>query len=305
MNLPRISVLAAAGLLAAAAAVALWAPESRFAILILAGRNDCPLPSVWTAADQQAAHARLVRRLDEEARLLRSDRGFALWEIGGERYWMPAGSRMLPAMVADQRTAVYDSAGHGVRPGDVVLDCGANVGLFTMEAVRRGAALVVAIEPASDNVECLRRNAAHEIAAGKVVVCPKGVWNKDDVLPLNVEPNNTASYSVALRPRGSHPGPQVQLTTIDELVRDLKLERVDYIKMNIEGAEREALAGGASTIRRFHPRLTVAMQHRYDDPQAIPRLVRSIWSGYETAPGRCVEINAGLRPLVITFHPPE
>jgi FkbM family methyltransferase len=174
--------------------------------------------------------------------------------------------------------------------------------LDTLTALARGASLVIAIEPALDNVECLRRNLAGEIAAGRVVVYPKGVWDKDDVLPLNVQPSNTTSYSVALRYPGASPGPSVELTTIDELVRELGLKRVDYIKMDIEGAERAALGGGAQTIRRFHPRLTVSLEHHYDDPEAIPAIVRSLWSGYQQAPGLCIEQNAGLRPAIVTFY---
>jgi FkbM family methyltransferase len=160
------------------------------------------------------------------------------------------------------------------------------------------------VEPAQDNLECLRRNAAAGIAAGRVIVYPKGVWDKDDVLPLNVQPSNSASYSVALRYRGAAPGPAVQLTTIDALVEELGLKRVDYIKMNIEGAERAALAGGAATIRRFHPRMTVSLEHRYDDPEVIPEMVRSLWSGYRASAGQCIELGAALRPAVMSFHAP-
>ena len=69
-----------------------------------------------------------------------------------------------------------------VRPGDVVLDCGANVGVYTRHALEAGARLVVAIDPAPENIECLRRNFSEEIKAGRVVVYPKGVWDKDEVL---------------------------------------------------------------------------------------------------------------------------
>ena len=103
---------------------------------------------------------------------------------------------------------------------------------------------------------------------------------------------------MALKYQGATPGPNVQLTTIDELVSDLKLERVDYIKMDIEGAERAALVGATGTIRRFHPRLTISMEHRYDDPKTIPKMVLSLWSGYRMACGRCIEQSAGLRPAV-------
>ena len=304
MRIGRTStVAAAAGVFVLLAALAAAVPRSRFALWIATGRNYCPVDSVWASGAGREARDRLSAQFERTARVVRQDGQFVQWEIAGERYWMPAGSRMLPGMLADQKSGFYESAGHGVRAGDVVLDCGANVGLDTLAALARGASLVVAIEPALDNVECLRRNLAAEIAAGRVVVYPKGVWDKDDVLPLNVQPSNTASYSVALRYPGASPGPRVELTTIDELVRDLQLKRVDYIKMDIEGAERAALGGGAQTIRRFHPRLTVSLEHHYDDPEAIPAIVRSLWSGYRSAPGLCIEQNAGLRPAIVTFYP--
>jgi hypothetical protein len=48
-----------------------------------------------------------------------------------------------------------------------------------------GAKLVVAIEPAPTNPECLPRNMRREIADGRVIVSAKGVWDKEDTLVLN------------------------------------------------------------------------------------------------------------------------
>jgi FkbM family methyltransferase len=287
------------------AAILLAAPGSRHSLWIAIGRSYCKAEAAAQTGKQHNQREQLRKRLERAARIVGDDGGFVQWEVEGESYWMPAGSRILPALLADQKLEMKEPAGFAVRPGDVVLDCGANIGLSTMAAIARGAARVIAVEPALDNVECLRRNLAGPIAEGRVLVYPKGVWDKDDVLPLNVQPSNTASYSVVLRRRGATPGPSVELTTIDKLVGELGLPRVDYIKMDIEGSERAALSGGAGTIRRFHPRLTVSLEYRYDDPEAIPDMVRSLWSGYIPVPGRCVEQNAGLRPASITFEPAE
>ena len=73
--------------------------------------------------------------------------------------------------------------------------------------------------------------------AGRVIVYPKGVWNKDDVLPLHVC-RNSAGDSVTL---DLDPGQQVinvPLTTIDKVVAELHLPRVDFIKMDIKGSEK-------------------------------------------------------------------
>jgi FkbM family methyltransferase len=302
---PRAAKLLAVLVLAVAGGLVVTMPALRYSVLIASGRNYCEVDAVWRISSQRAAREYLRKKLERAARVVARDGDLALWDVNGERYWMPGNSRILPGMLAEQKTELYDSAGQSVRAGDIVLDCGANIGLYTLAALARGASLVVAIEPALDNVECLRRNLAGYVASGRVLIYPKGVWDRDDVLRLNVQPSNSASYSVALRYRGSRPGPQVELTTIDELVRELELQRVDYIKMDIEGAEREALRGGAATIRRFKPRLTISMEHRYDDPRGIPQMVGEMFTGYRASPGRCIETGASLRPAIMSFSAVE
>ena len=72
------------------------------------------------------------------------------------------------SLLSEQEQRIYGAPGdRGVHPGDVVFDCGAHVGTYTRESLKAGARLVVAIEPAPDNLEYLRRNLAKEIAAGQ------------------------------------------------------------------------------------------------------------------------------------------
>jgi FkbM family methyltransferase len=189
-----------------------------------------------------------------------------------------------------------------VQPGDVVLDCGANVGVFTHEALADGARLVVAIEPEPQNVECLRRNFAGEIAKGRVIVIPKGVWDRDDVLPLRVDAGNSARDSFV----GSF-GPALQevkipLVTIDEIMTELKLDRADFIKLDIEGAEKKALRGAQNTITKFHPRMAIAMEHLEDDPIRIPEVVFAVSPSYRIACGDCVDQITRVRPDVLFFR---
>src|SRR5262252_2026765 len=79
----------------------------------------------------------------------------------------------------EQKRNIY---GGRIHAGDVVLDAGANVGVFVRKALWAGASKVIAIEPAPENLECLRRTFAHEVARGQVVIYPKGVWGRPDVL---------------------------------------------------------------------------------------------------------------------------
>ena len=94
----------------------------------------------------------------------------------------------------------------------------------------------------------------------------------------------------------------MKLTTIDTIVRELGLERLDYIKMDTEGAERSALVGASDTIRRFHPRMTIAMEHRFTDPREIPRIVAAITNDYRIARGPCLELGNAVRPATLNFY---
>ena len=93
------------------------------------------------------------------------------------------------------------------------------------------------------------------------------------------------------------------LTTIDKMVAELKLDRVDYVKMDIEGAEQRALTGGLATLSRFHPRLSLSAYHMPDDPVKIPQIVKQAWSGYTMECGPCAETeDHRIRPDVLYFR---
>jgi FkbM family methyltransferase len=93
---------------------------------------------------------------------------------------------MLANLLAEHRWMAELNPSEGVRPGDIVIDCGAHVGVFTHTALARGASQVVAVEPEPSNLECLRRNFATEIATGRVIVVGVGVWDSPGILRLNI-----------------------------------------------------------------------------------------------------------------------
>ena len=286
------------------AAVVYFYPPLRLAALAAAGRTTvCPFSQAVRSAANMSDQIDRHRRIVKASRMVETDpAGYHLWETPHGRYWMPAGSDYaLPWDLAEQERKIYGTGARAVQKGDVVLDCGANVGVFTRVALDAGARLIVAIEFAPENLECLRRNFAGEIRDGRVVIYPKGVWDKDDVLTLSVDPTNSAADSVVMHPEKSREGPRVQLTTVDKLVAELKLDRVDYIKMDIEGAEKQALAGARETLAKYHPRLSLSAYHRPEDPQKIPELVLAGWSGYRMECGPCADAKTFVRPDVLYF----
>ena len=105
----------------------------------------------------------------------------------------------MPTLLAQQETRIYGGPDRGVRPGDAVIDCGAHVGVYVRTALDAGAKIVVAVEPAPQNIESPRWNFSQEIAAGQVVVYPQGVWDREEMLPLYSDPANSAGDSFIIR----------------------------------------------------------------------------------------------------------
>jgi FkbM family methyltransferase len=299
---PVIKLLTAGMVLAN---VLYFVPSTRLFCLYAMGRaSRCPLTQAIHSFDTLSRRVDIERRLDHSKRLLEKDpAGYHLWETTMGRYWVPErNDDSLTDNLSEQATKVYGSAENGVQRGDVVLDCGANVGVFVREALADGAKLVVAIEPAPENVECLRRNFVAETANGTVVIVPQGVWDRDDVLIMHIDASNSARNSVVGRFGPALAEVKVPLTTIDKLVAQLKLEKVDFIKMDIEGAESAALAGAKDTLNKHHPRMAIAMEHLESDPVRIPQIVYAEAPSYQIKCGDCIDQITRVRPDVLFFR---
>jgi FkbM family methyltransferase len=294
--------------LAALGVLVYWYPPFRLSALVAMGRSEgCPLSQAVKAEDNLRRQIEIKDRILKASKRVEVDaQGFTLWDTPKGRYWVPKGSDyVLPFNLAEQERKIYGEGKHFVQQGDVVLDCGANMGVFTRVALDHGARLVIAIEPAPENLEVLKRNFAPEIAAGKVILYPKGVWDKDDVLSMNVDPTNSAADSFVL-----HPDPEqsktikLPLTTIDKLVEELKLDQVDFIKMDIEGAEPNALRGGKQTISKWKPRMAISVYHKPGDPVDVPAAIRTSWPDATEECGPCEKDNKNhvIRPDIYYFY---
>ncbi len=163
---------------------------------------------------------------------------------------------------------VYERGAVRVDPGDVVFDLGGHIGSFSRFALSRGAATVVTFEPEPAHIQCIERCFAKEIEAGRLHLVRAAAWKEHAV--LRYESNGVESMV-------SESGElEVEARSIDEIVESLKLPRVDFIKADIEGAERVAIEGAQQTISRFAPKMALCTYHLPDDPVAIPAMVQKL-----------------------------
>ena len=94
----------------------------------------------------------------------------------------------------------------------------------------------------------------------------------------------------------------ISVFPLDDLVTELDLDQVDFIKMDIEGAEPRALRGAAATLKKFRPRLAVCTYHGDQDPVLVPEIIQAAEPSYEVQ-GRGIETQwYRVRPKVLYFH---
>ena len=128
-------------------AMAAW-PKLRLSALWLAHRNDgCSLAATLNANEQLLRFAKTKADLEAFTHIVqREPSGYELVDTPRGRYWTSRPEPVVGFLLAEQETQIYGDVLHGVHPGDIVLDCGADIGVYTRTALFRGAKLVVAIE---------------------------------------------------------------------------------------------------------------------------------------------------------------
>jgi FkbM family methyltransferase len=121
----------------------------------------------------------------------------------------------------------------------VVLDIGANIGIVT-QYMRPYCHKLYAIEPASEHFEALKKNKEFN-HWDNVELFNLAIADKNGKMRLNTLSNNRTCHSLAL---DYHQGEEeVETMRIDTFLEKNKIEKVDFVKMDIEGAEEAVLRG--------------------------------------------------------------
>lgn len=155
-----------------------------------------------------------------------------------------------------------------IKEGNVVVDCGANIGLFSAIAGKKSS-LVYAFEPDREIIKLYlektkKWNQNIQIQPYALSSnCGKAVFsrNKDDMgggSLMNSKSDDTF---------------EVETITLDQFAIKNKVEKIDFIKADIEGAERELLLGATEVMRKMHPKLSICTYHLPDDPEVLQKIV--------------------------------
>lgn len=176
---------------------------------------------------------------------------------------------------------------HLLRPGDVFVDAGANIGSFTVLASRVCGATSIAFEPDPGTMESLKRNVAINGIDDRVITHELALGAR------NGEITFTTGRDTTNRVAGADDGPMrtVRLATLDSV---LDGHTPSFIKLDVEGWEAQALAGAAATLRC--PSL-LAVQTETDDDMVANSLTTAGFKrfSYNPVARSLTEADGGLK----------
>lgn len=162
--------------------------------------------------------------------------------------------------------------------GDIVIDAGACWGdsaLYFANIVGKEGK-VYGFEFVKENIEIFNINIQlneHLIPIIKLIEKP--LWSKSGI-PLDISGSGPGSF-VSIKNESSLIYSSI---SIDDFVESNNLKKIDFIKMDIEGAEYEALIGAEKTIRKYKPKLAISLYHSLNDFAKIPKWIDDLNLGY-------------------------
>jgi FkbM family methyltransferase len=184
-----------------------------------------------------------------------------VWDVFVGRYHLPAHS--------------LQSSG-----APLIVDLGANIGLTMADfAVRHPRAQVVGVELDPANAELCRRNTAPWAERCRLVTA--AVWHEDGTVPYSTAPGDEWGSKISRSPSpGTGTARAISMgTLLDEVAGD---RAVDYLKMDIEGAEREVLTLATAWASRVRL-ISVEVHEPYTVQAALDDLAKL---GFEAAADR-------------------
>ena len=165
-----------------------------------------------------------------------------------------------------------------INAGDIAIDCGGCLGDTAIWMLRNNAEIVYSFEIDKLNVEYMKKNAKKFAYQNRLYVEEYAVSDNNGnyfYLPNQKNAGSGRIYKNFID--GSY---EVKSIKLDDFCFNNKI-KPNFIKMDIEGAERLALIGAKGILRKYKPNLAICIYHSWEDRFEIPILINNIVPEYK------------------------
>jgi FkbM family methyltransferase len=173
-----------------------------------------------------------------------------------------------------------------VKAGDTVIDAGALIGDFAACAAACGA-FTYAFEPVEASFNLVKRTA--KLNNDKIFPVNKGLGNIDGEVEMFLDEGTPGGNTINVKQGNIGGGMNkkcvISITTLDKFAADKGLKKIDFIKADIEGAERDMLRGAKNVLKEFAPKLAICTYHLPDDPKVLEKLILDANPRYKVRQG--------------------
>ncbi|MEM4295345.1 MAG: FkbM family methyltransferase [Candidatus Anstonellales archaeon] len=171
-----------------------------------------------------------------------------------------------------------------IKNGKIVIDCGANIGIFSIFAsYLNPKGKIYAIEPERNNFMVLK-NMIGLFKASNVKAFNFAVGENNGSGYLYINKLNIGGHSLDVNFINKHSynkRQKINVLKIDYFIKRHRIKSVDFIKMDIEGYEKQALKGAKETIRRFKLIIVMSAYHKKEDKKELADLLLNICNDYK------------------------
>lgn len=161
--------------------------------------------------------------------------------------------------------------------GDYVIDGGACYGdtaLYFANLVGESGK-VFAFEFVEDNIKLFNKNLEINTHINNIILVKHPLYADSNTFVDSVGSGSSATISL------DSSNSSIQTLSIDNFVKNNNIARIDFIKLDIEGSEFDALIGAKESIKRFKPKLAICLYHSANDYIRIPLLLSEFAPGYK------------------------
>lgn len=181
---------------------------------------------------------------------------------------------VFPMLFDDDSLAIdgnYEYDNVILEKGDIVIDCGANVGQFSVIASHKGCK-VYSFEPMDFLQKYIADN--NNYTENEITIVPYALsTSRGKAIFYEQEGNPLGGTLLNMESKSNETRIEIDTISLDEFVRENGIEKVGFVKADIEGAERYMLAGATEVLQIHEPKLSLCTYHFADDPQIMEKII--------------------------------